>query len=51
MLFRQIYPRRWFVWTLVFSITIGLGLAGYIQWVTIQIDTENTLTYVNLNTK
>jgi len=43
MLLKTIVPKRWFIWTLVLMVVVGLGLFGYLQWVNLQIDAESFL--------
>jgi hypothetical protein len=47
MLFKKILPNRWFVWTLVFLFVVGVSLISYLQWVNLDLYTNNTLLLVS----
>jgi|RifCSPhighO2_02_1023873.scaffolds.fasta_scaffold153543_2 hypothetical protein len=46
MLLDKLYDKRWFFWAISIIVIVGLSLASYMEWVNIQIETENYLLVV-----
>lgn len=45
---RQIFSNRWFIWTIVGIVVIGVSLWAYIQYALIEMDIESSKTDVVL---
>jgi hypothetical protein len=43
MFSKKITNERWFMWTLVFLVGSGFSLISYLQWVNLEINTENVI--------
>ncbi|MEK9180726.1 MAG: hypothetical protein AAB871_00650 [Patescibacteria group bacterium] len=48
MLFREIFPDRWFTWTLVFLFVAGVILISYLEWVNLDMAASNLLIIVKM---
>jgi hypothetical protein len=39
---KQILPNRWFIWTIVFLVSVSIVLWGFIEYANIEMDIQST---------